>query len=58
MTDEMLPGASTPFESSNDYDNRMNQTLFDNHPEGVGVLVSPRLLLRKRIEKGAVEEEN
>lgn len=54
----MLPGASTPFESSNDYDNRMNQTLFDNHPEGVGVLVSPRLLLRKRIEKGAVEEEN
>lgn len=48
----MPMGTSIPFESSNDYDNRMDQTLFDHHPEGVGVLMSLCLLLKKRIEKG------
>lgn len=46
MAEELSLGASISFESTDEEDNQRYQTLFDDHPEGMGVLVSPWLLLQ------------
>lgn len=48
-----LPDASILFKSSKREDNHIKQTLSDDHPEGVGVLISPCTLLHMRVEKGS-----
>lgn len=50
---DSLPGASIPFKSSKREDNHIKQTLFDDHPVGAGVLISPCTLLHMRIEQGS-----
>lgn len=52
MVGELPRGASFRFERTDEEDNHKCQTLFDNHPEEMGVLVSPCSLLRMRIAKG------
>lgn len=46
-----VPGASIPFESDDEGDYHVYQTLFIDHPKKMGVAVNPQLVVRMRIEK-------
>lgn len=54
ITDELTIDASISFESRDKEDNHRYETLFDNHPKETRVSLSPRSLLKMRIEKGEV----
>lgn len=54
IADDLTLGASIPFESTHKEDNHKCQTMLDDPPEGMGVLVSPRSLLRIRKKEGEV----
>lgn len=50
MANEMHE-AGIPFESMDEDKHHDYQTLFGDHPEGEGIIVDPRSILRMRIEK-------
>lgn len=41
-----------PFEKNEEYENHNYIILFNDHPKGEGVLISPRSIQRMRVEKG------
>lgn len=51
MTDEMPLGATIPFESVKEDEHQVYQTLFEDHPEGDGLTVGPRSILRTVTER-------
>lgn len=52
MTDRFPLSPSFPFESTDEEDHHPYLTLFDDHPQGERILVSPHKLFSMRIEKG------
>lgn len=51
MADEKILGACIPFESADEQDHHVNQTLFNDHPKGLGIPKDPRSVLRMGIER-------
>lgn len=50
---DMLPlNAPSQFESTNEEDNAQYLTLFDDHPDEEGILITSRSILRMRDEIG------
>lgn len=52
MVDEMPPGASIHFESTDEEDHHCISNLFDDQPDGMGLVVNPRSMLRMRRSYG------
>lgn len=49
MVDKIQLGAVIPFESVDGEEYRVCQTLFEDHPEGDGIIVDPRSIMRMKI---------
>lgn len=58
MVEQLPLGAFPLFKSTDEEDTHKYQTMFDDQPKGMGVLVSPRLLLRMSIERRRCHGQN
>lgn len=52
IIDEIPLGSSVPFESAVEEEHHVYQTMFFDHPKGMGVDVNSRSVIKMRIEKG------
>lgn len=56
MANEMPLSATTTFESVDEDELHVDQTLFEDHAEGEDIVANPQLILRMRVKRAEVRD--